>query len=151
MPAERECGAPCRIPPVPSLDRPRQGAFCWLDLAASDANLAKQFYAQAFGWTFDDRDANGGHFTRCHVAGQDVGTLYQLRRAQLEHGVPSHWTPYILVGNADATARRITSLGGSLVVAPFDVQGIARIALIQDAVGALVGLWEDKRTGAPID
>jgi predicted enzyme related to lactoylglutathione lyase len=30
-------------------------------------------------------------------------------------------------------------------VAPFDVPGTARIALIQDAVGALVGLWEQKR------
>jgi predicted enzyme related to lactoylglutathione lyase len=137
--------------PVPSLDPSRQGVFCWLDLAASDANLAKQFYAQAFGWTFHDQHANGGTFTRCRAGGQDVGTLYQLRRAQLEHGVPSHWTPYILVANADAIARRVVSLGGSLVVAPFDVPGTARIALIQDAVGALVGLWENRQAFAAAD
>jgi predicted enzyme related to lactoylglutathione lyase len=34
------------------------------------------------------------------------------------------------------------------VVAPFDVPGTARIALIQDAVGALVGLWQPIR-GSP--
>jgi uncharacterized protein len=127
--------------------RPQPGSFCWLDLAASDAAVARTFYARAFGWTFHDQQANGGHFTRCRSDGKDVGSLYQLRRAQLEHGVPSHWTPYILVDSADATARRITEWGGRLVVAPFDVPGTARLALIQDAVGALVGLWEPASTG----
>ena len=122
------------------------GAFCWLDLAAADAAAAKAFYARAFGWTFREEQANGGHYARMRAGGEDVGSLYQLRRAQLEHGVPSHWTPYIRVDSADATARQVTALGGRLVVAPFDIPGTARIALIQDAVGALVGLWEPKRS-----
>ena len=127
--------------------RPRPGDFCWLDLAASDAALARAFYARAFGWTFDEHQANGGHFTRCRSDGRDVGSLYQLRRAQLERGVPSHWTPYIQVESALATARSVTAWGGRLVVAPFDVPGTARIALIEDAVGALVGLWQPERDG----
>lgn len=125
-----------------SLDAPQTGAFCWLDLAASDDLLAKSFYAQAFGWTFEDQPANGGYFTRCRCGGQDVGSLYRMKRAQLERGVPSHWTPYLRVDSADAAARRIAACGGRVVVAPFDVQGTARIALIQDVVGALVGLWQ---------
>lgn len=133
---------PGREPPVLRLDPRQPGAFCWLDLAASDAALAKAFYAQAFGWTFQDERVNGGEITRCHAGGRKVGSMYQLNRTQLHHGVPSHWTPYILVASADAAARRIPSLGGRLVVAPFDVQGVARIALIEDAVGALVGLWQ---------
>lgn len=123
-------------------DLPRPGAFCWLDLAASDAAVAKQFYAQAFGWAFFEQRANGGRFTCCRVGGQDIGSLYQLKRAQLEHGVPSHWTPYIRVERVDATARHVVTLGGRLVVGPFDVAATARIALIEDTVGALVGLWE---------
>jgi predicted enzyme related to lactoylglutathione lyase len=128
-------------------NRTRPGGFCWLDLAASDAALAKTFYAQAFGWTFHEQQANGGHFTRCRSEGQDVGSLYQLKPAQREQGTPSHWTPYILVNNAHAAARRVMECGGRLAVAPFDVQGTARIALIEDAVGALVGLWEPARDG----
>jgi len=128
-----------------SLHRPLPGAFCWLDLAAADVTAAKAFYARAFDWTFHDEQANGGHYTRLQAGGQVVGSLYQLRRAQLERGVPSHWTPYIRVDSVDSTARRIEALGGHLVVAPFDIPGTARIALIQDAVGALVGLWESKR------
>lgn len=121
------------------------GTFCWLDLAARDAALAKRFYAGAFGWTFEEQRANGGVFTRCHAGdagGRGVASLYQIRRAELDRGVPSHWTPYIAVADADAAARRAAGLGGRLVVAPFEVNGIARIALIEDAVGALVGLWQ---------
>ena len=38
--------------------------------------------------------------------------------------------------------QRATFLGGTVIAHPFVVSGIARIALIQDSVGALVGLWE---------
>jgi predicted enzyme related to lactoylglutathione lyase len=130
---------------VINLRRPPTGGFCWLDLAASDAAVAKAFYAQVFRWTFHDQQANGGSFTRWRAGGQDVGSLYQLKRAQVEHGAPSHWTPYIRVESAIDTAHRVMASGGRLVVAPFEVQGTARIALIQDAVGALVGLWEPIR------
>lgn len=127
---------------LPNRDPPQPGSFCWLDLAASDAGLAQRFYAQAFGWTFQEQAALGGRFTRCHVGRRDVASLYQLKQAQLEHGVPSHWTPYIAVDQVDAALQRSAACGGRAVVAPFDVPGMARIALIQDAVGALVGLWQ---------
>ena len=123
-------------------DSPKPGAFAWVDRAACNAAVAERFYGQAFGWSFVDQHANGGFFTRCRIGAQDVGSLYQLPRAQLGRGVPSHWTPYISVEDVDDTARRITTLGCRLIVAPFDVEATARIALIEDAVGALVGLWQ---------
>jgi predicted enzyme related to lactoylglutathione lyase len=118
------------------------GAFCWLDLAASDAPRAMAFYAQAFGWSFRDQHANGGRFTRCAIDNHDIGSLYQLKRVALEQGVPSHWTPYIAVSNIEVAVHHVAACGGHVVVAPFDVPGTARIALIQDAVGALLGLWQ---------
>jgi predicted enzyme related to lactoylglutathione lyase len=60
----------------------------------------------------------------------------------LDQGVPSHWTPYIRVVNVDDAARRVTPCGGKVIVRPFVVSGVARIALILDSVGAQVGLWE---------
>lgn len=122
------------------------GRFCWLDLAANDAEAARTFYCRMFGWTSNDEAANGGHFTRLQLAGQDVGSVYQLRAAHLAHGVPSHWTPYIQVHDANDAARRAVSCGGEVIVRPFAVSGVARIALIADSVGALVGLWEPSKT-----
>jgi hypothetical protein len=124
------------------LDKTNPGRFCWLDLAASDADSAKDFYGKLFGWTAHEQPANGGSFTRLRLSDQDVGSLYQLRDALLDHGMPSHWTPYVRVDNVEDAARRAIRLGGSVIADPFVVSGVARIALMQDSVGALVGLWE---------
>jgi predicted enzyme related to lactoylglutathione lyase len=118
------------------------GRFCWVDLAATDVGSAAQFYQQLFGWTSREQAANGGHFTRLQAAGRDIGSLYQLRRDLLGSGVPSHWTPYVRVLDVDDTTRRASEIGGSVIVRPFEVAGVARIALIADAVGAQIGLWE---------
>jgi uncharacterized protein len=118
------------------------GHFCWVDLAATDATLAQDFYGQLLGWTASEEHANGGSFTRLRLSGEDVGSMYQLKRAHVDHGVQSHWTPYIRVDNVDDVARRVVALGGEVIVHPVAVSGIARIALIVDPVGAHLGLWE---------
>ncbi len=125
-----------------TFDTAATGRFCWLDLAATDADRAKTFYREMFGWTADEQAAGGGLFTLLRQAGQDIGSIYQLNRAHLEHGVPSHWTPYVRVDGVEAAAARAAMLGGEIIVNPFTVPGVARIALIVDAVGATVGLWE---------
>jgi uncharacterized protein len=118
------------------------GRFCWVDLAATDAARATDFYRQLLGWTSHEERANGGVFTRLQLAGHDVGSVYQLKRAHVERGVQSHWTPYIRIDDVEAAAQSVVALGGEIVVRPIVVAGIARIALIADPVGAHVGLWE---------
>jgi uncharacterized protein len=57
-------------------------------------------------------------------------------------GVPPHWTSYISVEDADATARRAGELGGAAVFRePFDVLEAGRVAAIRDPTGAIVSLW----------
>lgn len=133
------------------LDHAISGYFCWFDLAATHADRARDFYGQLFGWEASNQSANGGSFTRFRCAGLDVGSLYQLSGTQLRSGVPSHWTPYIRILHLEETLARAAECGGRVVVRPFVVDRVARIALIQDAVGALVGLWEPLAEPAVID
>lgn len=129
-------------------DTPQPGRFCWLDLAATDALQARQFYAHVFGWHACDQAANGGHFTRLHRDDQDIGSLYQLARQQLAGHVPSHWTPYIAVADVTETLHLAEQAGGRTIVSPVAIEGMAVIAVIEDAVGALVGLWQALPQGA---
>ena len=124
------------------------GRFCWIDLATSNAPGATAFYRDVFGWTPREQAANGGSFTRLQLADRDVGSLYQLSRAQVEQGAPSHWTPYVGVDDIDDAVRRAVAAGGKLLVRPFMVDGVARIALIADVTGAHLGLWELSEAGA---
>ena len=118
------------------------GQFCWLDLAATDADRAKAFYRRLFGWSSHEQPANGGSFTRLRLCEHDVGSIYQLKDALLDNGMTSHWTPYVRVTDIHQAVQRATALGGTVVVDPFVVTGVARIALILDSVDAIVGLWQ---------
>ena len=117
--------------------------FCWHDLAAADAPAAERVYRAVFGWTAAVQRANGGSFLRLRSGHCDVGSLYPLSRAQLDAGVPSHWTSYVRVDDVDAAARRVQDAGGRVLVAPFAVDGTAVIAVIADPAGAMLGLWQD--------
>jgi len=118
------------------------GEFCWLDLAAADLAVARRFYTAVFGWSAHEQDANGGRFMRWQLGDRAVGSMYPLSVAQRVHDVPSHWTPYVRVDDVDAVARRVAECGGAVLVRPFVVDGVARIALVLDAVGAQLGLWQ---------
>jgi predicted enzyme related to lactoylglutathione lyase len=49
--------------------------------------------------------------------------------------VPNHWQVYFAVADADATAAKITELGGSILAQPFDTPA-GRIAAAADPQGA---------------
>jgi len=121
------------------------GRFCWLDLAATDAPRAIEFYAGLFGWNAREQRANGGTFVRLAHGGRDVGSLYPMSESALAKGARSHWTPYVRVPDAKEACERARRLGGSVAVEPFEVDGMARIALVVDPIGAPFGLWEDLR------
>jgi predicted enzyme related to lactoylglutathione lyase len=120
----------------------KPGRFHWLDFAAVDAGGALSFYEGMFGWRARRHSANGGAIYRLAHDGKDVASLYQLGPRHVAGGVPPHWTPYIAVSSADEAACRAEALGGRVVVRPFDVQGMARVSLIDHPAGGLFGLWE---------
>lgn len=127
-----------------SLDN-KPNRFCWLDLAAIDSGRAADFYQEMFGWQTVRQRANGGELLRLTRDGETFASLYQLGAQQIAGGVPSHWTPYVAVSNIDEAVAKAAVSGGQVVVKPFMVDGMARVSLVADAVGALVGLWEQLR------
>ena len=52
------------------------------------------------------------------------------------------WMTYLATSDADATAAKIKSAGGQLVVEPMDVTDVGRMAVAVDAAGAVFGLWQ---------
>jgi predicted enzyme related to lactoylglutathione lyase len=57
-------------------------------------------------------------------------------------GVPPHWLNYVTVENADASAARVTELGGQVCKPPFDIPNVGRIAIVQDPQGAFLGIFQ---------
>ena len=116
--------------------------FCWVDLATTDQAAAKSFYGALFGWDVTNRHVREGQFSLFGEDRSHFASLYQLTRKQIADGVPSHWTPYVAVPDLQAATEKAAGLGGQIVVPPQDVAGFARICLIADPTGALLGLWQ---------
>ena len=116
--------------------------FCWADLATANTRHAADFYSALFGWQTTRIQANGGEFRQFVADGQPVASMYQLSTQQINAGVPSHWIPYVAVSDLDRAASRAVALGGRILVSPFRVEGIAKVSLIADSLGALTGIWE---------
>jgi predicted enzyme related to lactoylglutathione lyase len=129
------------------------GTFCWVGLATSEPDSAKAFYAGLFGWHAEDFEAGAaGTYTALRLGREDVAILYLQQPEARAAGAPPHWTSYISVENAEATAARASELGGAAVFRePFDVLDAGRVAAIRDPTGAIVSLWQPRaRIGATI-
>lgn len=124
------------------LGKAATGAFCWVDLAATDVDRARGFYGRLFGWSSRRNSSDRDSFTCARISGESVASIYQLSRSGITRQMPSHWTPYIRVDDIDAALGRVARLGGQVIVGPTDIADVARAALIFDPVGAYVGLWQ---------
>jgi len=121
------------------------GRFCWVDLGTTDTADAKRFYTALFGWTTEDRPmGDGSYYTMLFSGGRSVAALYRQDAQQQAMGIPPHWLSYIAVESADRSAGLVGTLGGTVLMEPFDVLDVGRMAMIQDPTGAVVALWEPR-------
>ena len=135
-----------------NIDNHPPGSFCWIELATTDQNAAKNFYGSLFGWVPNDMPMGpDGVYTIFRLNGRDAAAGYTLRADQRSQNVPPHWMLYIAVDNVDASAAKIPQLGGKVILAPFDVFDAGRMAVIQDPTGAYFCIWQpNKNTGTGI-
>jgi len=118
------------------------GSFCWPELATPDSPKAKDFYAGLFGWTPVDVPSAGGTYTLLQMRGLDVAALRTLSEPEKVQGVPSHFLTYVSTASTDASAAKAKELGGKILMGPFDVEGIGRMAVVMDTGGVVFALWE---------
>ena len=77
-------------------------------------------------------DMGTGEYTLFHAGGDMIGGTIPPPMP----GVPNHWHVYFAVDDADAAAAKVSELGGSIPVEPFD-SPVGRIAVARDPQGAM--------------
>lgn len=123
------------------------GTFCWVELATSNQDAAKKFYSGLFGWTFSDTSMgpDAGVYTIFKNKGQDCAALLSMTPDMTKQGIPPNWGAYVAVTSADDTAKKAESLGGKMMMQPFDVMGtLGRMAVLQDPTGGVFSVWQAK-------
>jgi predicted enzyme related to lactoylglutathione lyase len=115
------------------------GTFSWADLSTTDTDGAAAFYTGLFGWATEDNPMpEGGVYTMLSKAGKAVGGLSAVQ----QEGQPPAWNSYVTVESADDSSAAVDEQGGTVVMEPFDVMDVGRMAVIQDPSGAFFYVWE---------
>jgi hypothetical protein len=81
-----------------------------------------------------------GTYTTFSHGGSPRGGLFPIQRSW--GPVLPHWLVYFAVSDCDGQAALVQSLGGAVRVAPTDIPGVGRFAIVADPQGATFAVIE---------
>jgi predicted enzyme related to lactoylglutathione lyase len=111
----------------------------WFEIMSPDAERARKFYTELFGWQAQADPAMGGYALVDTGAGEGAigGGIGPAERPE-DKGVKI----YMRVDDLDAYLERAEALGGRRLAEPMELPGdFGRIAIFADPDGNPVGLW----------
>ncbi|MBX3128917.1 MAG: VOC family protein [Polyangiaceae bacterium] len=110
------------------------GLAVWRELLTADVEKAKGFYGELFGWRFQDMPMPDGTYTVISGAKREIAGVMQLPMPEL----PTHWNTYISVEDVAATAKAVTSGGGTLFYGPAEIPEVGTLLTFADDSGAVM-------------
>jgi predicted enzyme related to lactoylglutathione lyase len=116
------------------------GTPSWVDLATSDPEAAKAFYAGVFGWAAENAgpvEETGGYafFT---LGGLRVAGVSGLQ----DDTHPTAWSTYVSTDDLDALTARAQEAGAMVLVAPMEITDAGRMAYFAHPAAGMLGAWE---------
>jgi predicted enzyme related to lactoylglutathione lyase len=136
------------VPPLTTVSgSPRlPGKFVWADLVTDDVAAARSFYAQLFGWSFQDVE---GYLIAANEERPLCG-MFQRERPAGQPGARPRWFGYISVTSVERAQRIVTKAGGRVLAAPKKFPKRGEQAVFADPEGALFGVVKSS-SGDPQD
>ena len=130
---------------MPKIENYKQGTPSWTDLATTDQDAAKAFYADMFGWSYEENvmeDMGGMSYSMAVSDGSYAGAIFSQMADERGMGIPSHWNVYMTVEDVDTIATQVSKHGGNLIAEPFNVFDAGRMLVASDPTGAVIALWQ---------
>jgi len=116
------------------------GSLTWNELQTRDLAAATPFYAEVFGWRWEDMGDGSGYLV-AHLdtkEGDDTSNAGAMSMPpDVPAEVPSFWAVYFAVADVDESLLLATDLGGSVLFAPMQM-GPGRFAGLTDPTGAVL-------------
>ena len=114
------------------------GMISWTDLNTFKVDEAKVFYSKALGTAFEAFTTSDGVYWVAMHGGKPAWGIQNMA-GRAPEDAPSHWFTYLAVDDVDARIAGIEAIGGKVMAQPFDIPTVGRIAVVQDASGAVLG------------
>ncbi|MEW2137499.1 VOC family protein [Streptomyces sp. NPDC005409] len=116
-----------------------EGAPCWVDAMFTDVEGAKAFYGDVLGWTFGEASTEYGNYTQAYSGGKAVAAVVPPMPGA---DAPSQWCLYFASPDAAATAEKVTSAGGEVLMGPMQVGAFGTMLIAKEPSGAVFGVWQ---------
>jgi len=128
---------------MPEVRAHRSGTFCWADLPTTDLDHAIAFYSELFNWRAVDSETPEGYgrYVLFQKEGKTVAAAYAIEEDP-ESGVAARWDSFIATKAVDELSARAAELGATVITPPFDMPGVARMAVLADPEGATFTLYQ---------
>lgn len=129
------------------------GRFVWYELATTNVEAAKAFYAEVVGWGTQDASMPGAAYTLFTAGGDPVSGVTGLPEDARRWGLSPSWLGYVGVNDVDAAADRIRELGGAMHVPPKEVPNVSRFSIAVDPQMATIAIfkWLNAAQAQPTD
>ncbi len=124
------------------------------EIQADDIERAKTFYAQAFGWTYEDYSQYTGSPYYGVVTGDEKdpgingGLLQRPAGAPAAHQGANAFVCTMGIADYDATHERILAAGGQVAMPKFALPGMAWQGYYLDTEGNTFGIHEPDESAA---
>lgn len=123
----------------------------WVEMAATKLDDAAKFYSEIFEWSGELMNQDSPMPYSIMKAGNaTVAGIYELTGEMKERGIPPHWLMYIIVEDVDETVKLIEKNKGKILQPAFDVDGVGRMAVVQDPAEAVFAIWSAAETSSGI-
>jgi predicted enzyme related to lactoylglutathione lyase len=120
------------------------GSMAWCELETRNIDAAGGFYSKLFGWTSETQDMGNMKYT-VFFAGKEQRAGMMAASPQTPPNVPSHWTVYFGVDNADETVKKAQAAKAQVFVPATDIPNVGRFAILADPQGAAFGILQSAR------
>ena len=122
------------------MEMPKNGEFCWTEIATDNLEASKTFYAEVFGWQYKNGDVPDADFQYLEFgtdSEKPSGGMFEMKPEFYGGETPKpHRNIYVSVDDVDETASKAFDLGGTIVSPPADVPNVGRFCQIKDPTGA---------------
>ncbi|HUQ62707.1 MAG TPA: VOC family protein [Acidimicrobiales bacterium] len=105
----------------------------------SDTPRAQEFYCQLFGWEAEEPNEELGGYFNFTKDGVRVGGGMS---NQPDAGPGNVWSVYLATDDATKTVEVATAKGSQTIVEAMAVNDLGTMAVITDAGGAPIGMWQ---------
>lgn len=111
------------------------GVPIWYELMSADPDASRRFYDEVIGWAIEAQPSGDMDYRMIATPDGNLGGVMRLTAEMRAGGAVPGWLFYIGVDDVDASAEAIKSAGGAIVMGPWTIPGIGRMAVATDPQG----------------